>query len=230
MWWRNSIVTQTLENTTATVTSQNQGAFPSKYRALLATNGHKPIKGESDGEPDRAVSGCIKQDGVDITHGDGVPQEIKLFLINNGNVSQDQVEDNDQEIRRCHGPQVSVLAVWIQNWLASRRQRVVVEGKYSAWKSVARVPGGMVHCGNRANATATDEWAPHNNQQTEVLPPSWGHFYGTGHSTSDLRVTILQGRLQDRQQRKVAKQGLIAKFCTQREGLNRALQFMSYYR
>ncbi|XP_060708981.1 uncharacterized protein LOC132834280 isoform X2 [Hemiscyllium ocellatum] len=199
MWWRNSIVTQTLENRTATVTSQNQGAFPSKYRALLATNGHKPIKGESDGEPDRAVSGCIKQDGVDITHGDGVPQEIKLFLINNGNVSQDQVEDNDQEIRRCHGPQ-------------------------------ARVPGGMVHCGNRANATATDEWAPHNNQQTEVLPPSWGHFYGTGHSTSDLRVTILQGRLQDRQQRKVAKQGLIAKFCTQREGLNRALQFMSYYR
>ncbi|XP_060678542.1 uncharacterized protein LOC132809443 isoform X1 [Hemiscyllium ocellatum] len=136
MWWRNSIVTQTLENRTASVTSQNQGRFPSQYRALLATNGHKPIKGESDGEPDRAVSGCIKQDGVDITHGDGVPQEIKLFLINNGNVSQDQVEDNDQEIRRCHGPQVSVLAVWNQNWLASRRQRVVVEGKYSAWKSV----------------------------------------------------------------------------------------------
>ncbi|XP_060678992.1 uncharacterized protein LOC132812780 isoform X2 [Hemiscyllium ocellatum] len=127
MWWRNSIVTQTLENRTATVTSQNQGAFPRKYRALLATNGHKPIKGESDGEPDRAVSGCIKQDGVDITHGDGVPQEIKLFRINNGNVSQDQVEDNDQEIRRCHGP---------QDWLASRRQQVVAEGKYSAWKSV----------------------------------------------------------------------------------------------
>ncbi|XP_060678733.1 uncharacterized protein LOC132811018 isoform X2 [Hemiscyllium ocellatum] len=105
MWWRNSIVTQTLENRTATVTSQNQGRFHSQYRALLATNGHKPIKGESDGEPDRAVSGCIKQDGVDITHGDGVPQEIKLFPINNGNVSQDQVEDNDQEIRRCHGPQ-----------------------------------------------------------------------------------------------------------------------------
>ncbi|XP_060679468.1 uncharacterized protein LOC132814428 isoform X2 [Hemiscyllium ocellatum] len=106
MWWRDSIVTQTLETRTATVTSQNQGAFPSQYRALLATNGHKPIKGESDGEPDRAVSGCIKQDGVDITHGDGVPQEIKLFPINNGNVSQDQVEDNDQEIRRCHGPQL----------------------------------------------------------------------------------------------------------------------------
>ncbi|XP_060678993.1 uncharacterized protein LOC132812780 isoform X3 [Hemiscyllium ocellatum] len=132
MWWRNSIVTQTLENRTATVTSQNQGAFPRKYRALLATNGHKPIKGESDGEPDRAVSGCIKQDGVDITHGDGVPQEIKLFRINNGNVSQDQVEDNDQEIRRCHGP---------QDWLASRRQQVVAEGKYSAWKSV-----GMALC------------------------------------------------------------------------------------
>ncbi|XP_060679212.1 uncharacterized protein LOC132813692 [Hemiscyllium ocellatum] len=105
MWWRDSIVTQTLETRTASVTSQNQGAFPSQYRALLATNGHKPIKGESDGEPDRAVSGCIKQDGVDITHGDGVHQEIKLFPINNGNVSQDQVEDNDQEIRRCHGPQ-----------------------------------------------------------------------------------------------------------------------------
>ncbi|XP_060678520.1 uncharacterized protein LOC132814206 isoform X1 [Hemiscyllium ocellatum] len=42
---------------------------------------------------------------MDITHRDGVPQEIKLFLINNGNVSQDQVEDNDQEIRRCHGSQ-----------------------------------------------------------------------------------------------------------------------------
>ncbi|XP_060697674.1 uncharacterized protein LOC132825989 [Hemiscyllium ocellatum] len=199
MWWRNSIVPQTLEDRTATVTSQNQGTFPSRYRALLATNGHKPIKGESDGEPDRAVSGCIKQDGVDITHGDGVHQEIKLFLINNGNVSQDQVEDNDQEIRRCHGPQ-------------------------------ARAPGGMVHWGNRGKAMATDEWAPHNNQQTEVLPPSWGYFCGTGHSTSDLRVIILQGRFQDRQQQKVAKQGLIAKFGTHREGLNRALVFMSYYR
>ncbi|XP_060679235.1 uncharacterized protein LOC132813754 [Hemiscyllium ocellatum] len=115
--------------------SGRSGAFNKSCRQLLATNGHKPIKGESDGEPDRAVSGCIKQDGVDITHGDEV-QEIKLFQINNGNVSQDQVKDNDQEIRRCHGPQVSVLPVWIQDWLASRRQQVVAEGKYSAWKSV----------------------------------------------------------------------------------------------
>ncbi|XP_060699641.1 coiled-coil domain-containing protein 62 isoform X4 [Hemiscyllium ocellatum] len=38
----------------------------------------------------------------------------------------------------------------------------------------ARMPGGMVHWGNRAKATTTDEWAPHNNQQTRGIPPSWG--------------------------------------------------------
>ncbi|XP_078061399.1 uncharacterized protein LOC144487211 [Mustelus asterias] len=69
-------------------------------RTLLgAANGHKSIKGESDGEPDRTVSGCIKQDGVDVTHGQR-QQEIKLFPINNGNVSEYQVEDNDQQIPR----------------------------------------------------------------------------------------------------------------------------------
>ncbi|XP_072409442.1 uncharacterized protein [Chiloscyllium punctatum] len=88
------------------------GAFNKSCSELLATNGHKPIKGESDGEPDRAVSGCIKQDSVDITHGEGV-QEIKLFPINNGNVSEDQVEDNDQEIRRCHGPQELIPIILI---------------------------------------------------------------------------------------------------------------------
>ncbi|XP_072417176.1 uncharacterized protein [Chiloscyllium punctatum] len=49
------------------------------------------------------------------------------------------------------------------------------------------------------------------NRQEGSLPVG-EHFSGPGHSTSDLRVTILQGGLQDRQQRKVAEQRLIAKF------------------
>ncbi|XP_072417219.1 uncharacterized protein [Chiloscyllium punctatum] len=48
------------------------------------------------------------------------------------------------------------------------------------------------------------------NRQEGSLPVG-EHFSGPGHSTSDLRVTILQGGLQDRQQRKVAEQRLIAK-------------------
>ncbi|XP_072417207.1 uncharacterized protein [Chiloscyllium punctatum] len=47
------------------------------------------------------------------------------------------------------------------------------------------------------------------NRQEGSLPVG-EHFSGPGHSTSDLRVTILQGGLQDRQQRKVAEQRLIA--------------------
>jgi len=48
-----------------------------------------------------------------------------------------------QKVRR-HGVQGN-LAVWIQNWLAHRRQRVGVDGKYSAWSSVTSgVPQGSV--------------------------------------------------------------------------------------
>ncbi|XP_072448119.1 protein phosphatase 1 regulatory subunit 12A-like isoform X3 [Chiloscyllium punctatum] len=67
------------------------------------------------------------------------------------------------------------------------------------------------------------------NRQEGSLPVG-EHFSGPGHSASDLRVTILQGGLRDRQQRKVAEQRLIAKFSTHREGLNRDLGFMSHYR
>ncbi|XP_060698339.1 uncharacterized protein LOC132826433 [Hemiscyllium ocellatum] len=86
-----------------------------------------------------------------------------------------------------------------------------------------RMPGGMVHWENGAKATTTDEWAPLNNQQTGGFPPSWRTLQWPGHSASDLWVTILQSGLRDRQQRKVAEQRLIAKFGTQREGLNRGL-------
>ncbi|XP_072436175.1 uncharacterized protein [Chiloscyllium punctatum] len=67
------------------------------------------------------------------------------------------------------------------------------------------------------------------NRQEGSLPVG-EHFSGPGHSASDLRVTILQGGLRDRQQRKVAEQRLIAKFGTHREGLNWDLGFMSHYR
>ncbi|XP_072421549.1 uncharacterized protein [Chiloscyllium punctatum] len=44
----------------------------------------------------------------------------------------------------------------------------------------ARMPGGMVHWGNRAKATTTDEWAPHNNQQTGPL--QWSRTFSLGPS------------------------------------------------
>ncbi|GCC23302.1 hypothetical protein chiPu_0001696 [Chiloscyllium punctatum] len=67
------------------------------------------------------------------------------------------------------------------------------------------------------------------NRQEGSLPVG-EHFSGPGHSALDLRMTILQGGLRDRQQRKVAEQRLIAKFGTHREGLNRDLGFMSHYK
>ncbi|XP_059510326.1 adenylate kinase 2, mitochondrial isoform X1 [Stegostoma tigrinum] len=51
-----------------------------------------------------------------------------------GSVAVKQSADFIHKVRR-YGIQGD-LAVWIQNWLADRRQRVVVDGKYSAWRSL----------------------------------------------------------------------------------------------
>eukprot|EP00061_Rhincodon_typus_P005909 g25991.t1 len=58
---------------------------------------------------------------------------------------------------------------------------------------------------------------------TGMFPPSAEHFSGQGYSASNLQVNILQGGLQDTQQRRVTKQKLMAKFGTHEDGLNRDL-------
>eukprot|EP00061_Rhincodon_typus_P005693 g25522.t1 len=62
-----------------------------------------------------------------------------------------------------------------------------------------------------------------------VVLSAWEHFSGQGHSASDLHVNILQGRLQDTQQHRVAEQRLIAEFCTREDGPKRDLGLMSHY-
>ena len=45
---------------------------------------------------------------------------------------------------KSHGMENSLIN-WIEQWLTDRRERVVVEGKVSSWKSVlSRVPQGSV--------------------------------------------------------------------------------------
>ncbi|XP_072359247.1 uncharacterized protein [Scyliorhinus torazame] len=63
----------------------------------------------------------------------------------------------------------------------------------------------------------------------ECSLPVGEHFSSQGHSASDLRVSVLQGGLQDPRQRRIAEQKLIAKFRTHECGLNRDLGFMSHY-
>ncbi|XP_072440483.1 uncharacterized protein [Chiloscyllium punctatum] len=65
------------------------------------------------------------------------------------------------------------------------------------------------------------------NRQEGSLPVE-EHFSGSGHWILDLQVTILQGGLRDRKQRKVAEQRLTAKFRTHRKGLIRDFGFMSH--
>ncbi|XP_067843025.1 X-ray repair cross-complementing protein 5 isoform X2 [Heptranchias perlo] len=59
--------------------------------------------------------------------------------------------------------------------------------------------------------------------------PVGEHFSSHGHSSTDLRVSVLQGGLRDTRQRKIVEQKLIAKFRTHEDGLNRDLGFMSRY-
>ncbi|XP_059497835.1 scavenger receptor cysteine-rich type 1 protein M130-like [Stegostoma tigrinum] len=57
------------------------------------------IPGEGDSDPDRTVSGCIKQHSMNIANWD-FAKERKLFTKNNRNVSRYHIKDNHQLI--CH--------------------------------------------------------------------------------------------------------------------------------
>ena len=51
---------------------------------------------------------------------------------------------------KSHGMGNSIINNWIEQWLTDRRQRVVVDGEVSSWKSVLSGGGGATRIGTRA--------------------------------------------------------------------------------
>ena len=71
---------------------------------ILATNGHTSVKGESHRKPDGTVRKSVKKDSMDVTQSN-IPEENKLFPVNNRNLPQYKIGYNDQEIGKRHAYQ-----------------------------------------------------------------------------------------------------------------------------
>ena len=59
--------------------------------------------------------------------------------------------------------------------------------------------------------------------------PVGEHFNKNGHAVTDVKVTVLQGNLQNITQRRICEQKLIVRFDCINQGLNRDRGFLSHY-
>jgi len=117
---------------------------------------------------------------------------------------------------RYHPPGTGNIHVWLgQHCLSHTLQKRMSEAWY-----IGETMQTLRQRMNRHCAMITRQ---------ECSLPVGEHFSSEGHSASDLRVSVLQGGLQNTQQRKIAEQKLITKFRTHQDGLNRDLGFMSHY-
>jgi len=71
----------------------------------MTTNGHKPIKGESDGKPDRPICGSTSQHKDNTTNWSDVQERIRESKI--ANPIQDDISGNDEYICHCHGHKIA---------------------------------------------------------------------------------------------------------------------------